>query len=562
MIRSLGVAALAVSWVLLGSPSTFGQSLKKQLRDSDTPITMAPTEIGELGDPFFLLVLKDHIDTVSLDGVETLLQPAAAQRQLFVVSERAAELNSTSAFRTVLTYQGTVNGIALSPNVMLSAVFTKDVFPENDANGLSFIESWGWDDARGRFNYYRLDKTAGTLSWKFRGSSVGADQLTNTQRAGTCFSCHFNGGPIMKELLNPWNHWHSEDFPLRQLSPLESPPVRWNVAMLPRFIGVSGAGGLKSAFQLDPQIRSSIKTFVQSRVQGSLESAPGGLRKVKEAQRLLQSLFITTEFNIISSRVQSNRHPLSSPPLGEPSLPVSIPASFFLNADFIAGGGQPGFKGLEIADALHFPGIGVANLTPQEYVNLVDSSGLKVDGKPGDALFSWLAPEPSNFDNQMCDVLVRRGVVPGQFAAAVQAIDLRTPLLSSKRAKLLEYMPAEYEIGPASPGDPLDVTFFSNHDLTQKVIQSLTSASPVAGSVEAEFLSLLRQDAGPPLEVLRQRVKDYAMELQADMQNSTTRPVRLQQLFDQLLETRERVLADDKLGRLDETGGRLLFPAR
>jgi len=498
---------------------------------------------------------------VSLDGVENLLQPDLAQRQLFVVSEEVADVNTNSVLRAVVAFQGTTNGIPLSPNVMLSVIFTKNVFPENSATGLNFIEAWGWDDSRGRFNYYRLDKTAGAMSWKFRGSSVGADKLTNVQRTQTCFQCHLNGGPVMKELLIPWNHWHSGDFPLRQLDPLELAPVRWNVATLPRLLGVSGSGGLKKAFQLDPQIRSSTKTFVQSRVQGSLEPAPAGLRKVKEAPRLLRSLFSTTEFNIISSRVQSNMHPLSSLPLGQPALPVSIPASFFLNADFIAGSGQPGLKGLEVSEAFSFPGTGVANLTPQEYVTLVQNSGLKIDGQLGDALFSWLVPEPSNFDNQMCDVLVRRGLVPGQFAAAVQAIDIRTPILSTQRGKLLKFMPAEYSIGTASPADPMDTTFFSNHDLTQKVIQSLESVSPVAGSVESEFLSLLRQDGGPPLVVLRQRVKDYAMELQTELQNSSTRPTRLQQLFDQLLDTRKRVLADARLGNLDETGGKLLFPA-
>ena len=551
MIR---VVVFTVTIVGLFSNIVLAQGLQKQLRDSDAPVAMPSAELAELGDPLFQLVLKDHVDTVTLDGVEALLQPDPAKRQLFVVGERVAELNTASSLRAVLTFQGTVNGIVLSPNVMLSVIFNKDVFPVNSASGLSFVEAWGWDDARSRFNYYKLDKTNGIMSWKFRGSSIGADQLSNIQRSQTCFQCHLNGGPVMKELLIPWNHWHG-DFPLRQLDPTEMPPVRWNVATLPRF-----NGGLKIAFQLDPQIRSSIKTFVQARVQDSLAPAPAGLRTVKEAPRLLRSLFMTTEFNIISSRVQSNRHPLSSQVLGQPALPVSIPASFFLNADFIAGGGQPDFKGLEINEALRFPGMGIADLTPQEYVNLVQSSGLKVDGKLGDAIFSWLVPEPSNFDNQMCDVLVRRGLVPGQFAAAVQAIDLRTPVLSVPRAKLLKFIPAEFKIGAANPTDPMDETFFSNHDLTQKVIQSLEATNPVDGSVEAEFLSMLRREAGPPLDVLRERVKNYAMELQTDLHDPSTRPSRLQEFFEKLLDTRKRVLEDPRLGNLDETGGKLLFP--
>ena len=56
------------------------------------------------------------------------------------------------------------------------------------------IEALGWDDARSRYNYYKLDRGGGVSSiWKFRGSSVGADAVTATARAGTCMRCHITG---------------------------------------------------------------------------------------------------------------------------------------------------------------------------------------------------------------------------------------------------------------------------------------------------------------------------------------------------------------------------------
>jgi hypothetical protein len=562
MIGVIRATALGICLVVIGTSSATGQNLTKQIRDSDVPISMSSSELSELGDPFFLLVLKDHINTFSLDEIEKLIQPDESKRQLFVVSERAGDLNSSSAFRAVLAFQGSVGGIALSPNVMLSVVFTKDAFPTDSTTGLRFIEALGWDDSRGRFNYYKLDRASGAFAWKFRGSSNDVDQLTDIQRTGTCFSCHLNGGPVMKELLVPWNHWHSEEFRLRQLDPFGSPSVRWPVATLPRFRGsVGGGGGLQSASQLDPQIRSSIKTFVQAKVQRNLETVSGGRRRVKNAPALLKSLFVMTEFNIISSRVQSNGHPLSASTFGQPAMPVSIPASFFLNADFISGGGLPGFKGLGIAEATNFPGLGITNVMPQEYAKLVQSRGLKVDDKSGDAVFSWLVPEPSNFDNQMCDVMVRRGIIPGQFAAAVQSIDLRTPVLSSKRAGLLRFIPLEYEIDAVNPSDPLDITFFTNHALTKHVITSIEAISPTVGSVESEFLALLRQGSGfSPVQVLKNQIDGYAVELKTELGNSVTREATLQKLFERLLDTRKRVLSDAKLGKLDETGGKLLFP--
>lgn len=106
----------------------------------------------------------------------------------------------------------------------------------------------------------------------------------------------------------------------------------------------------------------------------------------------------------------------------------------------------------------------------------------------------------------------------------------------------------------------MDTTFFTGHDLTKHVIQAIEAANRAAGSVEEEFLSLLRQKDGAPQEVLRQRVRDYALELEIDLENPAIRPARLQQLFGQLIDSRQRVLADPRLGSLDETGGLLLFP--
>ena len=61
--------------------------LKKQFRDSDTPIAMTAEERAQLGDPLFELVLKDHPGDIKLDQVEQRLQADPKRRDLFVVSE-------------------------------------------------------------------------------------------------------------------------------------------------------------------------------------------------------------------------------------------------------------------------------------------------------------------------------------------------------------------------------------------------------------------------------------------------------------------------------------------
>ncbi len=91
---------------------------------------------------------------------------------------------------------------------MLSVAFDSERFADN----MRFIEVLAWDNAHGRYNYYKLDQT-GTpdqrMSWKFRGSSEDADLLNDADREGTCMQCHINGAPVMKELPFPWNNWHS-----------------------------------------------------------------------------------------------------------------------------------------------------------------------------------------------------------------------------------------------------------------------------------------------------------------------------------------------------------------
>ena len=51
----------------------------------------------------------------------------------------------------MLTYRGTTQQQQLQPNVALSVSFNHQGL---SADGL---EAWGWDDARSRYNYYRLD---------------------------------------------------------------------------------------------------------------------------------------------------------------------------------------------------------------------------------------------------------------------------------------------------------------------------------------------------------------------------------------------------------------------
>lgn len=534
---------LLISLLLFGAVIGVAQTpqlLLKQESDQDPAEHLLASELAGLGDPFFLLVLKDHADETEPVRILDLIQPDASKRQVFVVDETIANPERRGVRRLVISFSGTHQGQPLDTNVMVSTFLTPTAFPAGRA-----IEVWGWDNQRGRYNYYKLDDSGtpdGRLVWKFRGSSVDADMLSVTDRAGTCMACHINGAPIMKELLFPWNNWHSSASRATYLTVGVTSP--WPVASALR-------PTLRGAEDLEKSIVSAISQFNTRRLNASLarRDSDGGIEiddqgraSVNEARRLLRHLFTTTEFNLISAKTLSGLHPFAPPPLGGPAEAIVVPAAFFLNANLIVGGGR--YKGLGIAEAGEFGTM--LRLTATEYSNLVATSGEQLGGRNGDANFAWLTPEPSHLDNDVVDRLLRRNVLSSAFVAAALAVDLEQPVLSAARERLLVFIPDTFQFTPNTPPQHPD-------ELTKTVIRSLEAAAPAAGSPEARFLTLLRDP--DPVQRLRERVIVYR---DAQRQRLTQRTPELARLHQQLLERRAAVIDHEVLGVINETQDRLL----
>jgi len=534
--------ALANWSAVLAQPSTV--LLLKQERRGMPAQNLSAAELSSLGDPFFNLVLKNKASETLLSEIERLVQPDASKRHTFVVDEDIADHRRGQSRRVVLSFSGSNGPEVLDTNVMLSVVFSKQSFPDRQE-----IEAWGWDNHRGRYNYYKLD-TAGTpdnrMSWKFRGSSDDADLLSPSDRAGTCLACHINGAPIMKELLFPWNNWNSFASQATYLTSAAPAAVQWPVAKDAHLQRLRGAEELETA------LLAAITQFNTRRINISLlrEDATGniavdasGKSRVKEGRRLLRSLFESTEYNIISARQKSGLH--GSGGTG-PGQAVTIPASFFLNAPVISGGGPASFVGLGITRASDF---GKVSLAASEYVAAVKSSGVRLGGIPGDADFAWFTPEPSHVDNDMVDRLLRRGIVSPQFVAAALSIDLENPIFSSERALLLRFVPNEFEFSPTSKSHP--------DDLTTKVVAAITAVKPAAGSPESRFLEALQ--SSDPMKLLADLVDAYHTRVSSRLSNQQTRQAEIDRLFGILTERRRLALRHEVLGELNETGNNL-FP--
>ena len=554
-----GVPALVSGFLgvpLLGVVTPAPPTLElKQSSDGGNPQSLTPSERAVLGDPLFTLVLRDHANVTNLAEIERLIQPDVALRQVFVVDENIADGHRRpQARRSVLTFSGSNNGAPLASNVMLSVNFSDTEFSDTPTS----IEAWGWDSALGRYNYYKLDRSGniaanGPLTWKFRGSSDGADALTPRQRQGSCFSCHINGGPVMKELLLPWSNWHSFSAEATYLKTSSAPSERWPVAASPRL-----GNHLSGAETLEGPIIASLTRFGRARIIARLPlgvdtatSLPRtnamGVAEVTQAKRLLRSLFVNTEVNLISARQKSGLHRTPVATASGPDQAFALPATALINAPLIAGHGILQYKGLGLSEANAFDSL--VMVSPTEYKQLIVDTKTQLNGEPGDAQFAWLTPEPSHADNTLVEQMLRLKVLSPRFLAAVLSVDLETPCFSSERASLLAFMPDSFHFKPGATTPDED-------ELTRVVIAQLEAAHPAPGSASARFLSRLKDP--DPVARLREDVAAYETRLQQGLSDPQARPAELQRLYARALTTRRSMINDPILGHLDETSGNLL----
>lgn len=516
-MKRIGFIFIAIAMAAVAPFIAAGQGgLRKQLTDGSAPQPMSATELAELTDPMFVLVLKDHSDEVRLDEIERLIAGQNGKRNLFVIDERLQSSTQGESRRAVIAFTGTNEGQRLDPNVALSVNFNHQAF------SAGFVEAWGWDDNRSRYNYYKLD--GNPPAWKFRGNSDGADRLTDSQRAGTCLACHINGAPVMKELPFPWNNWHS----FRNEAPYLSATAagRWPIADSSRFKDVRGAELLETSL-----ILPSIRQFNGRRATAAVQTASAVQNEVLDGPRLLKPLFQTTEYNIISAGQFSGLHPLPKPGAGPPEA-ITVPDTFFLNANILAGGGIPQYEGLGVPEAREFAKL--LRIQPAEYRALVTEHKTRIGGESGDTNFAWFVPEASHVDNQMIDILIQRGVITREFAAAVLAVDLETPVFSASRARLLATIPQRFQFRPRTPGD---VPASHPDQLTEAVISRLKSGNPTAGTAEAEFLTLLQNP--DPLSELRRKTTTYVTRTKGRLSDAQERKAELARLYKLMLQRRK-----------------------
>jgi hypothetical protein len=472
----------------------------------------------ELQDPFFRLVLAREPEVRRLDRVVELIRGARGSSRIFVVSEeiRDPRLNRSQTRRAVIDFLGTNGEFYLGANVMLSLVFDEAALPAEPE-----LEALAWDERNGVYNYYRSEGPART--WNFRGTSRDADRLTPAQRKDTCLECHTSGAPVMKELLIPWNNWHSAQSEAAYLRPDSFAAEPWPVA--------NELQTLSSAENLMGAIMSAIDRFNDRKFSDLVKRVDGKI-VVADAPRVLRPLFATTEINFVSARQSSGMHPVSAPlpANAAPARDINIPNGFFLANSALAGGGVLGNPiGVDAANGFSE----IAVIRRQEYKDLIDRFEIKLhtaaDARRGDAFFAWFTPEMGFSDAHWIVKLVQEKVVSPGFAAAVLAADLERPIFSDARAKLLDFVPPGFSADPDAAAHP--------DRLTSEVIARLVAANPPPGTVAGRFLADLQ--APDPVQVVRDRVAAYRDRIANDLRSNGA--AERERLFGLLIQRRKEV---------------------
>jgi hypothetical protein len=373
-----------------------------------TPMS-ADDMAAQLNDPWGALVLRKQ-EKFPANLKEVLSVAPLPNQSSFFVSETgqipvdAANATLQREFRLVVSRTQPGNASI----ILVSA-------PAGSREG--FTELMSWDTTKQAFNFYRRQDGN---QWFWRGDT--RDALQSASAGKGCFLCHVHGAPIMKELREPWNNWHSQSSPI----PPEAIPTK-ELRDDPLFQRPPD-GTKKNGEELEHTVRGWTSMAMTARVKAAMRGTV-----LTDARALLRPLFETTAVNLSTSMDISDRT------TDRPTM--DLPVNFFINSDVLSGV-------LRIKIALK-PSVKrefyQASLTAFNF-RLEDGTFVR----KGDTHFGFLVPEPSVGDTETIRQLILQKVVSARFATCVLLVDFPNPIYSAARARLLQYVPAEASIDNGS----------------------------------------------------------------------------------------------------------------
>jgi hypothetical protein len=425
-------------------------ALLRFLRGEDeSPRPLTPAETAALGDVFSREVLAQGGHPLTLRALDQAIAGIASAplplRRMFLVAEGAQIAASGAGFelnaRLVFTWQASNNK---PPDLLVSTAIAAD-------DPASLLQLVAWSERDRAFHFFERKDGA----WFWAGNSFHA--LSAPTRGQGPFDSHINGALVMKELKEPWSHWHSMDASIGRA--VFGPTSPFNTE--PLFADLEGAQMLENI------VRAGVRRWTKGRIARHL--ADGQLR---ELPAYMRQVLWCTSVNLVSSKDGFNS--------SEPEL--DLPTSFFFDAEaieFLAGAIDAAAEILPMT-RLHVDAALYRAAVRAKAIGVTED-GTQRRRIAGDTHFAFLVPERAFEDQAVLAELVNVNALGARLGLALLLVDYCNPVFSPARAALLAYVPAAIAAG--AEGAALD----------QALVAAIRAGAGGPGSPEAEFLALWDQ---------------------------------------------------------------------
>lgn len=338
--------------------------------------------------------------------IEALLAKLEANAKqapkVFVVSERGDQPGPSTPYRFVIAQGAEGSG---PEELFISALGS------GKAVSQGFIEVMAFSKSKQAYNFYHLVKG----KWQLAGD--GTMVKPGEPAAFECARCHTSGGPLMKELQDSWNNWHSIWFSM--------PDPKSSDETFNRLFGKK-----RGAEDLEDILFVGIKAHIEGRIERTLREK-GGLKAL-----LRQVMCEVAEANFVSS------HNRNSQRFGtvEVSKLMNFPPSILVSQAL-----KPGFKqdGYDNLIGMDLPAMNNLEIDGGSYSKAVAAIGQKIGGEAGDTIFGLFFPDRGYADNMVVESLIRRKILDKDLAADLLTIDFTVPSYSKIRCDLASTAPDE-----------------------------------------------------------------------------------------------------------------------
>ncbi|MBA3239129.1 MAG: hypothetical protein H0T62_12380 [Parachlamydiaceae bacterium] len=397
--------------------------------DDGFPKVMTTEEVqNNLHDPFTRLLLAKGLFPLTTKAVVEELEKTQGQdsglitRNVFLIGEGGKlpwdgttdKVNRTFRF----TFAIRING-GIGPDILIST-------GTNVESTKGFLQLMSWDpDLKGYHFFQRL----GSL-WIWSGNSY--DALNASTRHKGPFSGHINGGPVMKELEQPWQNWHSMNATIALPShhPLQQNP----------YFQEKGTGD-----QFEKLVKTGMDKLNQARIERSIINGA-----VRDFDFFMRQILDSLNVNLISS-IQESRAVQA-----DDSLP--LPFSFFANmAGFSLADIEPDIEQIKVRGNIY-----LQSLVDFDFALITDGARI-----PGDTHFAFFVPEVSREDMNLLEKMIRHEMISKKMVASILMVDFPNPLYSEKRKSLLQYVPNDIKAG--NQGFHFDEVFIENIKRSGKI---------------------------------------------------------------------------------------------